>query len=87
MGESVMTKTEKEIALEVIDGKWGNGDERIVNLTNAGYNASSVQRLVNQILKENIVTEEPVKEEKPKEITEITIDLKKCGALIINFTE
>ncbi len=81
-----MTKTEKEIALEVIDGKWGNGDERIVKLTNAGYNASSIQRLVNQILKENIVTEEPVKE-KPKEITEITIDLKKCGALIINFTE
>lgn len=81
-----MAKTEKEIALEVIDGKWGNGDERIVKLTNAGYNASSIQRLVNQILKENIVTEEPV-QEKPKEITEITIDLKKCGALIINFTE
>ena len=82
-----MAKTEKEIALEVIDGKWGNGDERIVKLTNAGYNASSIQRLVNQILKENIVTEEPVKEEKSKEITEITTDLKKCGALIINFTE
>lgn len=82
-----MTKTEKEIALEVIDGKWGNGDERIVNLTNAGYNASSIQRIVNQILKENIVTQEPEQEQKAKEIVEITVDLKKCGALIINFVE
>lgn len=39
-----------EIALEVINGDWGNGDERRVRLTNAGYNYDEVQAEVNDIL-------------------------------------
>lgn len=38
------------IAKEVIDGKWGNGEERIKRLTAAGYNAGRVQEVVNQML-------------------------------------
>lgn len=38
------------IADEVIAGKWGNGNDRKVNLENAGYNYNEVQALVNQKL-------------------------------------
>lgn len=39
------------IAQEVIDGKWGNGDDRKKKLTAAGYDYSAVQAKVNEILK------------------------------------
>ena len=38
------------IADEVIAGKWGNGNDRKINLENAGYNYNEVQTLVNQKL-------------------------------------
>lgn len=80
-------KSVKDVALEVIQGKWGVNDDRIVRLTNAGYNASEVQREVNRILKESMVTEEPEQVQEAKQIMEITVDLKKVGALILNFVE
>ena len=43
-------KTNKEIAQEVIDGLWGEGDERKKRLREAGYNPSSVMRIVNKLL-------------------------------------
>lgn len=44
-------KTNEEIAKEVIQGKWGNGQERKTRLTNAGYNYNDVQKIVNKMLK------------------------------------
>lgn len=44
------TKSIDELAQEVIDGKWGNGEERKTRLTEAGYDASAVQKRVNEIL-------------------------------------
>ena len=82
-----MMKTNEEVAKEVIEGKWGNGDDRIVRLTNAGYNASAIQRIVNQMLKDSMVTDEPDVKENAKQILEVTVDLKKYGALILNFME
>lgn len=38
-----------KIAYEVIAGKYGNGKTRIDKLTNMGYNASDVQKIVNEI--------------------------------------
>lgn len=49
-------KSIDEIAQEVIQGKWGNGQERKDRLTNAGYNASEVQNKVNEILEPKEVT-------------------------------
>lgn len=49
--EETPKKTNEEIAKEVIAGKWGNGNERKEKLRNAGYNPTTIQRLVNQILK------------------------------------
>lgn len=43
-------KSNEEIADEVIAGKWGNGDDRKNALTNAGYDYSAVQSIVNNKL-------------------------------------
>ena len=45
------TKNIHELAVEVINGKWGNGKEREKRLTEAGYNYEEVQECVNEILK------------------------------------
>ncbi|MDR2531567.1 MAG: glucosaminidase domain-containing protein [Oscillospiraceae bacterium] len=39
------------IAREVINGRWGNGQDRVNRLTAAGYDAKAVQARVNQLLK------------------------------------
>lgn len=44
-------KTLTDVAKEVIAGKWGNGEERIRKLENAGYNYAVVQAIVNELLK------------------------------------
>ena len=49
-GESPHKKTIDELAKEVIQGKWGNGEERFRRLTQAGYNYDEVQKRVNEIL-------------------------------------
>lgn len=41
-----------EVAQEVIQGEWGNGDERRVRLENEGYNYQAVQDRVNELLGE-----------------------------------
>lgn len=43
-------KTVNVVAQEVIAGKWGNGDSRKKNLTDAGYDYTAVQAEVNRIL-------------------------------------
>lgn len=45
------TKSLETIAVEVIQGKWGNGNDRKTRLTKAGYDYTAVQRLVNKMLK------------------------------------
>lgn len=44
-------KSNEELAKEVIQGKWGNGQARKDALTKAGYNYSEVQTIVNEMLK------------------------------------
>lgn len=46
-------KTNEEIAKEVIDGKWGNGEDRKTKLKNAGYSYTAIQKLVNNIMKKD----------------------------------
>ena len=41
-------KPNEEIADEVIAGRWGNGEERKQRLTDAGYNYSEIQSIVNE---------------------------------------
>lgn len=44
-------KNNTTIAKEVINGKWGNGDERKKRLKAAGYNYTAIQKIVNRLLK------------------------------------
>lgn len=57
---ATVAKSNEEIAQEVIAGKWGNGDERKTALTNAGYDYSTIQSLVNSLL--NTVNTKTVEE-------------------------
>lgn len=43
-------KSNETIAKEVIDGKWGNGNDRVNKLKKAGYDYNAIQKLVNKKL-------------------------------------
>ena len=62
------SKSVEEIAKEVIAGKWGNGNERKTNLTNAGYNYKEVQSKVNSLLKTNKKNSKKSNEEIAREV-------------------
>lgn len=51
-GSTHTTKTNEEIAIEVIRGDWGNGDERKHRLTQAGYDYTVVQKIVNDKMRQ-----------------------------------
>ena len=50
------TKTVDELAREVIQGMWGNGQDRKDRLTAAGYDYSAVQAKVNELMGAKIPT-------------------------------
>jgi len=50
ISESYERKSIDEIAREVVNGKWGNGEERKMRLTEAGYDYNAVQQRVNEII-------------------------------------
>ncbi|MBO7241790.1 MAG: glycoside hydrolase family protein [Methanobrevibacter sp.] len=52
--EVISKKSNKEIAREVLQGKWGNGATRKKKLAEAGYNYSEVQKIVNELLAPNV---------------------------------
>ena len=52
LGVAGGVKSDIEVAYDVIDGKWGNGQDRIDRLRAAGYDAASIQQLVNTLLKQ-----------------------------------
>lgn len=47
-------KSINDVAREVINGRWGNGNKRKDSLERAGYSYSEVQAAVNNILKGNV---------------------------------
>lgn len=75
----VGTKSIEELAKEVINGKWGTGDDRKKRLTKAGYDYDKVQAKVNEILKsQNNTTKKTYSGTLP------TLTLKKSNAEVIN---
>ncbi|WP_314403286.1 N-acetylmuramoyl-L-alanine amidase [uncultured Granulicatella sp.] len=44
------SNSNEEVAREVIQGIWGNGEERFDRLTDAGYDANYIQEIVNRML-------------------------------------
>ena len=45
-------KTDEQIAQEVLNGIWGNGADRKKNLESVGYDYSTVQAIVNRLVKQ-----------------------------------
>lgn len=83
-------KTNQQIALEVIQGKWGNGNTRRQKLTSAGYNYESVQSIVNSLMSGNlsVISTEPEPESvviTGDKIMEVEIDLSVYKGLSITF--
>lgn len=56
MATPAKKKSVETIAKEVIDGKWGAGDERKKKLKDAGYDYDAVQKKVNELLKKKEVS-------------------------------
>ena len=52
LGVAGGVKTDIEVAYDVIDGKWGNGQDRINRLRAAGYDPYAIQSIVNYLLKQ-----------------------------------
>ena len=44
-GATATKKTQRDVAFEVIFGKWGSGKERKSKLTKAGYNYDKIQSI------------------------------------------
>lgn len=55
-------KTTDEIAQEVINGLWGNGNDRKTRLTEAGYDYAIIQNKVNELVGTKKSTDEIAKE-------------------------
>lgn len=80
-----MSKTNQQVALEVIAGKWGNGLERRQKLENAGYNYGAIQSIVNAVM-----TNSPIPEEKSavnSKLFRVELDLKKYDGLEVIITK
>lgn len=70
-GADVVKMTPEEIdkvAHEVLDGKYGNGNDRVKALTEAGYDYNAVQKRVNEILAEQT---------EAKSVNELVAELEK----------
>lgn len=62
--DEVNLKTVEEIAVEVIDGLWSNGEQRKIQLEEAGYDYQTVQNKVNELLEhKNLLTTSEVANE------------------------
>lgn len=66
--ENPVNKSNEEIAKEVINGLWGNGQDRKQRLKNAGYNADEIQKLVNIILSGKTISNKKSNEQIAKEV-------------------
>lgn len=75
-------KSVSELVEEVLDGKWGNGDDRKNRLTAAGYDYNEVQNAVNKKLKADVEEWHTVKS--GETLTSIAKDFNTTVAALVN---
>lgn len=84
-------KNNVELAHEVLNGIWGNGEERKRKLTEAGYNYTAVQSIVNALVNDSF--HEPIVEnsvesvENNERLLTVEFDRSKYDGIEIVFTE
>lgn len=75
--------------MEVIQGKWGNDEDRKRRLWEAGYNYDAVQSIVNSIMAGKTVYAEgeemPAVEITGTETLKVEIDLAKYNTIEVSF--
>lgn len=76
-----MVNSNYKAALDVIAGRYGNGDERVRRLWEAGYNPQAVQTIVNALMSDN-PPDPPTDSEK---ILEIEVDLSQYDGINLIF--
>lgn len=57
ISEAVKKKSTKEVVQEVIEGKYGNGEDRVRRLKEQGYDPVAIQKAVNELFKKKSVTD------------------------------
>ena len=67
------------VALEVINGDYGNGEERIRRLTEAGFDAAAVQEEVNRLLGENASEIVELTDEQIESLQKLAEEAEKAG--------
>lgn len=77
-------KSVYEIALEVIRGTWGAGQERFDRLTQAGYDPNAVQNMVNRIMAGDIPADDS---EPEKQTLPVHVNLDRYNAIMLMFDE
>lgn len=80
-------KSNLEIVQEVLAGKWGNGEQRRISLTNAGYNYEAIQYLVNKVVRGENISAPEIKDPKSPESTarllNVEVDLSKYDGVTL----
>lgn len=80
-------KSNFEIAKEVIDGKWGNGEARRISLQNAGYDYDAIQYLVNKIVSGESIdapsTPAPANPNSTARLLNVEVDLTKYDGVTL----
>lgn len=79
-----MPKSNYYIALEVLDGKWGNGSERREKLSSAGYDYKAVQSIVNALVADGYITESASPGKEPAAPLEVDFDPTRYDGIVIN---
>ena len=83
----IIVLTNYAIAKQVLDGEWGNGQERRDRLTEAGYNYEAVQSIVNALCKDpNYKPPEMLAadEEEQRKPLEIDYNPRENNGIIVN---
>ena len=80
-------KSNFEIAKEVIDGKWSNGDSRRISLQNAGYDYDAIQYIVNKIISGESIDEtstpDPSNPNSTARLLNVEVDLSKYDGVTL----
>ena len=74
-------KTNQQIAVEVIAGRWGVGEQRKKQLASAGYDPAAIQSIVNALMSGADIV--PLDNSR---ILQVELDLQKYDGIKVVFT-
>ncbi|MBO7261212.1 MAG: hypothetical protein J6U97_06990 [Bacteroidaceae bacterium] len=77
-------KSNYDIAIEVLEGKWGNGSERKERLIKSGYNYDDVQGIVNALIHDGYLNKPEQSVTPDPDILSIDYDPQKYKGIQVN---